>query len=277
MSNAINNFMVGKKKISASVILPIIIAFIQVIMGDNQNASTIIELVQEFAPTLIALVGGISYAVIEGVNDNTRIKATNGATSSGAGIMAPTASNNGNGGVITSPIGQPGIAIPELAPAWDMAAFDKKVKEKAPLTYGASTPSTELYQALTMAQAEPCHYIEHAVAFWDYATMKADARFTDVWGYSFREATEKVSEPGCPKCPSACGSLSSLKHKALNMGEGFYTSYLDYERVSEKSRNVQVLAQYARQGFNWKQLPSIYMNLYYVGEMAANLLATIKT
>lgn len=275
MSNALNNFMVGKKKISASVFIPIIVAFIQAFFGDTKNATTIIELVQEFAPTLIALVGGIGYTIVEGINDNTRIKTSSGNGSTAGVLMTGVPGANG---ITPSPIGQPGITIPEIAPAWDMAAFDKKVKEKAPSTYGVSTPSTELYQALTTGQTEPCQYIEHAVAYWDYATMKADARFADVWGYSFREAAEKVSEPGCPKSPASCGSFSNLKHKALNMGEGFYTSYLDYDRISEKSRNVQVLAEYARRGFDWKgKLPTIYQSLYYVGEMASSLLVTIKT
>jgi hypothetical protein len=103
--------------------------------------------------------------------------------------------------------------------------------------------------------------------------MKADARFADIWGYSFVEAAEKVKEPGCPKAKTACGSFSNLRHKALALGEQFYTAYLDYERIYEKSQDVQVLARYAAQGFDWKgRLASVHQNLYFVGERASDLL-----
>jgi hypothetical protein len=81
MSNALNNFMAGKKKYSASVILPIIIAIIQIMVTNTETQASLIGLAQEFLPTLIALVGGIGYTIVEGINDNTRLKnsASNGA------------------------------------------------------------------------------------------------------------------------------------------------------------------------------------------------------
>jgi homospermidine synthase len=138
-------------------------------------------------------------------------------------------------------------------------------------------PSTELYQALTTGQNTDCQFIDHAVEYWDYILMKADARFSDIWGYSFREAVEKVSEPGCPTYKTNCGSFSNLRHKALAMGEKYYVSYLDYDRAREKSLDVQALAQAAAKGFDWKALlPSTYQNLYFVGERAADLLKYFK-
>jgi len=103
--------------------------------------------------------------------------------------------------------------------------------------------------------------------------MKADARFSDVWGYSFKEAQEKVQEPGCPTHPSTCGSFSNLKHKALALGESYYTAYLDYERIRQKSLDVVSLAEYVKKGFNWKTaLPVAHHTLYWLGEDAAQLL-----
>lgn len=160
------------------------------------------------------------------------------------------------------------------APTWDVLAFDKLVKEKAPLTYGVLNPSTEFYQALNEGQVTQADYIEHVEAFWDFALMKADARFNDIWGYGFAEAIEKVREPGCPKAPSTCGSFSNLKHKALALGEQFYIAYLDYDRTRQKLLDVRALMGYAARGFDWKgRLATSHQNLYFVGEMAAALLA----
>jgi len=85
MGNALNNFMVGKKKYSASVILPIIIAIINVFVTNTETANSLVELVQEFLPTIIALVGGVGYAIIEGINDNTKLK-----TATATAAMAAT-------------------------------------------------------------------------------------------------------------------------------------------------------------------------------------------
>ena len=84
MNNALNNFMVGKKKYSASVILPIIIAIIQVMVTNPETQASLTGLMQEFLPTIIALVGGIAYTIMEGINDNSRLKnsTANGAVTS---------------------------------------------------------------------------------------------------------------------------------------------------------------------------------------------------
>lgn len=279
MSNWLNNFMVGKKKYSASVILPIVIAIIQVMTADSDKAQTLIALAQEFLPTLIALVGGVSYTIMEGINDNAKIKNSNGSAVvnglvSGQTTQPAQVTNGQAAEPAAATTVSPSVQIQTPAPTWNVKAFDDKVKQKAAQTYGVLNPSTELFQALAEGQATKCDFIEHAVVFWDYALMKADARFADIWGYNFAEATEKVTEPGCPKAPTACGSFSILKHKALALGEQFYTAYLDYDRILGKSRDVQILANYVTyEGFDWKgRLASVHQNLYFVGERASDLL-----
>jgi hypothetical protein len=271
MSNVLNNFMAGKKKYSASVILPIIIAIIQVMVQDQTTASTLVELAQEFLPTIIALVGGIGYTIVEGINDNARLKnsASNGAVNGSVPAQPLNTSQPAqvNGQQTTS-------TVLESAPyPWDVQAFDEQVKKKAPITYGVLNESTELYQAMNSGADTRCDYIEHAVEYWDYLVMKADARFSQIWGYSFREAQEKVPEPGCPTHPSTCGSFSNLKHKALALGEAYYTAFLDYERIKQKSLDIQSLAEYVKRVFNWKTALAVYnQNLYMLGELAAQLL-----
>jgi hypothetical protein len=279
MGKWLNNFMTGKKKYSASVIIPIIITIINLVISDPEQQNTLAGLVQEFMPTLIALVGGVVFTIVEGINDNTKIK--NAAlVQASNGLVAPaypvttqqTQESNQASGNSAVPAAVAVVAAP--VPPWDMQAFDARVKERAPITYGASNPSTELYQALAEGQASPAEHIEHIEAYWDYVVMKADARFANVWGYSFREATEKVSEPGCPTFTTSCGSFSNLKHKALAMGEKYYVSYLDYDNAMGKLQNVRVLTgMVTSRGFDWKaRLAPAYRNLYYVGEMAPELL-----
>jgi hypothetical protein len=278
MSNVLNRFMEGKKKYSASVILPIIIAVIQVMVHDQATQSTLVGLAQEFLPTVIALVGGVAYTIMEGINDNTRLK--NSASNSSVNGLPPDWAQNSsqlnvvNSGQASSHESPATSSILEPAPyPWNVQAFDEQVKKKAPVTYGVLNPSTELYQAMNSGVDAKCDYIEHAVDYWDYLVMKADARFSDIWGYSFREAQEKVQEPGCPTHPSTCGSFSSLKHKALALGEAYYTAYLDFERIKTKSLDIQSLAEYVKRGFNWKAaLPVSNQNLYMLGELAAQLL-----
>ena len=278
MSNALNNFMAGKKKYSASVILPIIIAIIQIMVTNTETQASLIGLAQEFLPTLIALVGGIGYTIVEGINDNTRLKnsASNGVVNGSLPAQALNTSQPAqvNSQQTTSDERPATSTVLEPAPQlWDVQAFDEQVKKKAPITYGVLNESTELYQAMNSGADTKCDYIEHAVDFWDYLTMKADARFSAIWGYSFREAQEKVQEPGCPTHQSTCGSFSNLKHKALALGEAYYTAYLDFERIRTKSLEIQSLAEYVKRGFNWKSALAVSnQNLYMLGEVAAQLL-----
>lgn len=271
MGEALNNFMAGKKKYSAAVILPIVIAIINVFVTDPEAQTSIVGLVQEFLPTVIALVGGVAYTVVEGVNDNSKIK--------NSAVIA-----QGNGTVAAQPVtasqpsqvqAQPAVSA-ALDPApqpWDIQAFDELIKKKVTATYGVQTPATELYQAMNTGADTHCDYIEHAVDYWDYLIMKADARFSDVWGYSFREAQERVKEPGCPTHLSTCGSFSNLKHKALSLGEAYYTAFLDYDRIRIKSLEIQSLAEYVKRGFNWKVALAVSNhNLYMLGETAGQLI-----
>jgi hypothetical protein len=87
MNDFINRFMTGKKKISTAALIPIVVAGIQMIVGDPEQAETLIEMVQEFLPTIVALVGGLGYAIIEGVNDNTKIKVNAGSGTSGTAAI----------------------------------------------------------------------------------------------------------------------------------------------------------------------------------------------
>ena len=82
MQDFIDRFMTGKKKISAAVWIPIIVSAVTAIFGDTTTASNLIDIVQEYAPAIIALGGGVGYAIIEGINDNARIK-VNGTTQAG--------------------------------------------------------------------------------------------------------------------------------------------------------------------------------------------------
>ncbi len=134
-------------------------------------------------------------------------------------------------------------------------------------------PSTELFTALDTGQVTQAEYFDHVVSFWDYVLMKADVRFAGQWGYNFQEALENVREPGCPTNQAGCGSFSNLKHKALALGELYYVSYLDYARIERKVSDLSMLAGHVVAGFNWRsKLPRNRQTLYWVGEMAAELL-----
>jgi hypothetical protein len=182
------------------------------------------------------------------------------------------------GEAIPPPQATPALPVIQLpAPPWDAAAFDAQVKKKAAAKYGVDNASTELSAAMDIGQDTPTDYIEHVQAYWDYATMKADARFTEVWGYSYPEAELKVREPGCPNNKTTCGNWSNLKHKALSLGEGFYASYLDYERIQRKANDVNKLAALVAKGFNWREyLPWNRQTLYWTGELASELTINIS-
>ena len=134
--------------------------------------------------------------------------------------------------------------------------------------------ATELFTALDTGQVTPAASYDDVVAYWDYVNMKANARFTVVWGYGFQEAFEKRNEPGCPTAKTKCGGgLNNLKHKALVLGDQYYTAYLDYARIAEKGGDVYQLSLKVKEGFDLRsKLPDNRQTLYWVGESTAELL-----
>jgi len=156
---------------------------------------------------------------------------------------------------------------------WDLDAFDQLVQKKAPLKYSVLNPATELFMAMDLGQVTRAEHFDHVEAYWDYIQMKADSRFNSIWGYSYAEALENVAEPGCPSKPSTCGRFSSLKHKALSLGEQYYTAFLDYSRIQRKAGDIAELSYHVQRGLNWRaMLPTNRQTLYWTGESAAELL-----
>ncbi len=69
----VNDALSGKKKLIASVGLPIAVGLIQAFVQDPEQAKSLIELVNQYFPTIIALIGGIGFTVVEGINDQKKI------------------------------------------------------------------------------------------------------------------------------------------------------------------------------------------------------------
>jgi len=70
----INKFMSGKKKITASLIIPILIAIINTFVSDPETAETLRELVTMYIPTLVAIIAGWFYTANEAAVDKERAK-----------------------------------------------------------------------------------------------------------------------------------------------------------------------------------------------------------
>lgn len=81
MGDFINRFMTGKKKYTGAIVIPTLVA-LAVSFGLDESAAT------EVLVILVPLVGGLGYAIIEGINDNKKI--TPAATESPATTQTTT-------------------------------------------------------------------------------------------------------------------------------------------------------------------------------------------
>jgi len=117
---------------------------------------------------------------------------------------------------------------------FDEELFLKRVREKVVAKYGESNPATIAYMATDIGMQTPCLSLAHAKGYWSMLVALYENYFQWKWGYGYAEALRKVEEAGTPNCESPCFGWKSLKAKALNLGDDFYSSLLSYENKSKK-------------------------------------------
>jgi hypothetical protein len=221
----LSKFMVGKKKYSASIVIPIIIAIINMlaVMGivKPDQVSGIEGLIQEFFPTLIALFGGIAYTVVEGINDNTRAK---------NGTVAAVVSTSVSPAVPT--VSQPAQAQPQVEKTetpipFDKEAFMNMVEENVVKDFGVRNACTLYYEARRiLREFWTLHNKEAMRNCWSFMATLVSNAFQEVWLQSFDDALIHLNDK--PNC-----TYPNLEFKAIQEGMAHYAILQEYKEVQE--------------------------------------------
>lgn len=167
MQDWLDRFMVGKKKYSASIVIPIIVAIVNTIFAGKPEAQTLIALVQEFAPTLVAFFGGLVYTIMEGLRDRERAKLQPTITTSPVAqpLSSPEASPFSSGQITT----QPPTTVPTIAtPAFNTVEFHQKVLAEMERRGMERTPYSEVLCAEYVGRETPANSLADVYAYWQY-------------------------------------------------------------------------------------------------------------
>lgn len=220
----LTRFMTGKKKYSASIVIPIIIAIVNMlaVMGiiKSEQVASIEGLIQEFFPTLVAFIGGITYTVVEGINDNTRAK--NSAVSSTA-VSVPSTQVS---------VSQPSRTQPETQKSETPIPFDKEtfmnmVEENVVKDYGVRNACTLYYEARrVLREFWKFNNKQAYIDCWSFIHTLIDKAFAEIWKESYDEALIHLNDK--PDC-----TYPNLGYKAIQEGMAHYAILKEYKEVEE--------------------------------------------
>jgi len=260
MQDWLDRFMVGKKKYSASVILPIIIAVINTFVADPKAAESLTSLVQEFAPTLIALFGGITYTIIEGMRDKELAKQMPTAIApSPPSIVLPP--------VMVSGVSQSPPSIVAPSEPFNPTEFSNDLDDRARRTYLEVNAITRFFAARDKGLQTPCADIQQAVDYTGYLLDLAHKAFEEKFGFSFMESDQHLADD--KTCP-----YYSLDNMARQKGIDFWNMLLQLRKVMVDYASVCRLQD---SGLDFKaSLPQNYQTLYYVMTLSAEMLETAQ-
>jgi len=258
MQDWLDKFMVGKKKYSASVVLPIIIAVINVIVANPETAQNLTGLVQEFVPTLIAFFGGIAYTIIEGLRDRelAKGKTTLGSTEALSAVVPPSAVSAVSQlqpSAQAAPAAPPAVPVVEAPPEpLDIKAFHERVLADVESRYKETNPATIFYEACDKGSKTKCEHISHAQDYYDYLVSLAYA------------AEAYVKEQTQQETAAAGGCKGLVDPEYAKMLQDLNTTI----------RNRDYVYALARTNIDWKTALDINATLYNVGVWAQHLITT---
>ena len=162
-----------------------------------------------------------------------KIEATAAAVVATAGIVAPVAG-------VVKPVETDGIKpdapIVEQKVPFNEQAFMDEVNKTVTARYTVANPSTIFYNAEQVYRDWQYDNDNQAKQARALLLKLADAAFKSIWGASYKDAWTYLNDPldrGCPTCPDTQKGCTypDLKYKARQLGMGYYTTLLDYERI----------------------------------------------
>jgi hypothetical protein len=222
----LSRFMVGKKKYSAAIIIPIVVAIINMLATAGfmsaDTAQGLGDLVTEFLPTLVALFGGIAYTIVEGVNDNTRAKNTVVSTVSN-GTVAPAIQT-----VVQPAQAQPqAVKTVETPIPFDKESFMSRVEADVVKDFGVRNACTLYYEARRVLREFWTLNNPQAVKdCWSFIGTLVENAFAEVWKQTYDDALIHLNDKA--EC-----TYPNLEFKAIQEGMAYYAILQEYQEVQE--------------------------------------------
>jgi hypothetical protein len=221
----LSRFMTGKKKYSAAIIIPIVVAIINMLATagfvSTETAEGLGSLATEFLPTLVALFGGIAYTVVEGINDNTRAK--NSTVAVTAGQTVPSAPENTSQPALM----QPQEVKTEISMPFDRESFMNMVEENVVKDFGVRNACTLYYEARRVLREYVRFNNNQALKdCWKFIGTLASNAFAEIWKQSYDNALIHLNDD------STC-TYPNLEYKAIQEGMAHYAILQEYKEVQE--------------------------------------------
>jgi hypothetical protein len=221
----LSRFMTGKKKYSAAIIIPIVVAIINMLATagfvSTETAEGLGSLVTEFLPTLVAIFGGIAYTVVEGINDNTRAK--NNAVIAVAGQTVPAAAENTSQPALM----QPQDIKSEISVPFDKESFMNMVEESVVKDFGVRNACTLYYEARRVLREYVRFNNNQALKdCWAFIGNLVNKAFEEIWRQSYDDALIHLNDN------SSC-TYPNLEYKAIQEGMAHYAILQEYKEVQE--------------------------------------------
>lgn len=236
----INNFLAGKKKYSA-FLLPILVAIVQAFQLDPETSKQIMD----YLPTITALLSGIAFIIVEGINDQAKIvgSAATATAQASNGIAATTTTAPP---IENSVAAQKQAATQSTASASDQAKpaddprtaisfnaeeFDAKVEDRAKQSYLEANDITRYFAAADLGNTARWASLYHQLAYQDYMVAKAMKAFQAKFGYPYAEADKHLADDN--KCP-----YYSVDNMARQKGIDFWFMLLMVRRTIAKAEEL---------------------------------------
>jgi hypothetical protein len=147
---------------------------------------------------------------------------------------------------VVPPAAAPSVSIPtvttpivEQEVPFNEQAFMDEVNKTTQAAYTVVNPATTFYNAERIL---PSWLKDESQ--WNKAKLfmfkLCEDYFKSIWGCSWQEANTMLNDPlgrGCPTCTESNArgcTYPNLKYKAMQLGEGYYKAYLEYESALSK-------------------------------------------
>ena len=221
----LSRFMSGKKKYSAAIVIPIVVAIINMLATagfvSTETAEGLGSIVTEFLPTLVALFGGIAYTVVEGINDNTRAKKS--MVSEAAGQTIPPPVENASQAALV----QPQEEKTETPIPFDKESFMNMVEENVVRDFGVRNACTLYYEARRVLREYIRLNNNRALQdCWSFIGTLVSKAFEEIWKQSYDDALIHLNDD------TSC-TYPNLEYKAIQEGMSHYAILLEYKEVQE--------------------------------------------
>jgi len=181
----INKAMSGKKKITASLFLPIVAAIVNTFVVDPETAETLNDLVAMYLPTLIVMLSGWFYTVNEASVDRERAKVKTEAERTKQIELQK----------VELPL------LPKPKPV-NFKAFLEEVLERVETDEMGRPKGTSLYSAIIGEGKQ--REVELLSDVWDYAQLVMDAaekKFEEIHGFDINAPNLQEILRTTGKCP----------------------------------------------------------------------------